>query len=163
MQKYEQLPNEAVRVYANRLTANWRRAGWNLITQEVVLYDMAPTVLWYPLKRKVRPWIYSGRDRFDTLDQLFDCAVALEFKLDDKKPGGQQQQRHTGESQNGGNKKRNFRPSISEPAENTSRNSNTSGNSNNSATGNSKSDKSNKSSGGSRANISPAPWLTIEI
>jgi len=32
MQEYQQLPNEAVRVYANRLKANWRRAGWNLIT-----------------------------------------------------------------------------------------------------------------------------------
>jgi len=32
MQEYQQLSNEAVRVYANRLKANWRRAGWNLMT-----------------------------------------------------------------------------------------------------------------------------------
>jgi hypothetical protein len=41
MQEYQQLPNEAVRVCANRLKANWRRAGWNQITQKVVLYDIA--------------------------------------------------------------------------------------------------------------------------
>jgi len=164
MQEYEQLPNEAVRVYANRLKANWRRAGWNLITHEVVLYDMAWAGLRHALKTKVRPWISSNKDRFDTLDQLFDCAAASEFKPDDKKPGGQrQQQRQTGESQKGGDKKRNFRPSISEPTENTSGNSNTSNHSNNSGTGNSKSGKSNKSSGGSRANLSPAPWLSKEI
>jgi len=125
---------------------------------------MAWAGLRHALKTKVRPWISSGKERFDTLDQLFDCAAASEFKPDDKKPGGQQQQqRLTGESQKGGNKKRNFRPSISEPTENTSGNSNTYGNSNNSGTGNSKSGKSKKSSGGSRANLSPAPWLSKEI
>jgi hypothetical protein len=120
MQKYQQLPNEAVRVYANCLKANWRRAGWNLITHKLVLYDMAWTGRRHALKMKVRPWISSGKDRFDTLDQLFDCALASEFKPDDKKPGGQQLQRPTVESQKGGDKKRNIRPSISEPGENTS-------------------------------------------
>jgi hypothetical protein len=114
---------------------------------EVVLYDMAWASLRHALKTKVRPWISSGKDRFNTLDQLFDCAAASEFKPDDKKPGGQQQQRQAGESQKGGDKKRNFRPSISEPAENTPGDSNNSNN-----TGNSKSVKSNKPSGGSRAN-----------
>jgi hypothetical protein len=164
MQEYQQLPNKAVRVYANRLKANWRRAGWNLITHEVVLYDMAWAGLRHALKTKVRPWISSGKDRFDTLDQVINCAAASEFKPDNKKPGGQQQQqRQTGESLKGGDKKRNFRPSISEPMENNSGNSNTSGNSNNSGTGNIKSGKSNSSSGGSRANLSPAPWLSKEI
>jgi hypothetical protein len=93
MQEYQQLPNEAVRVYANRLNANWRRPRWNLITHEVVLYDMVWAGLQHALKTKVRPWISSGKDRFDTLDQLFNCATASEFKQDDKKPGGQQQQR----------------------------------------------------------------------
>jgi hypothetical protein len=47
-----------------------------------------------------------------------------------KKPGGQRkQQRQLGESQNGGDMKCNFRPFISEPAENTSGNSNNSNNS----------------------------------
>jgi len=50
------------------------------------------------------------------------------------------------EYQQGGDKKHNFPPSISAPAENTS------GNSNNSGTGNSKFVKSNKPSGGSLAN-----------
>jgi hypothetical protein len=116
---------------------------------EVVLYDMAWVGLRHALKTKVRPRISTGKDRFDTLDQLFDCAAASEFKLDDKKPGGQQQQSQYGESQISGDKKRNFRPSISEPAESISANSN---NSNNPDTGNSKSVRSNMPSGGSRAN-----------
>jgi len=108
---------------------------------------------------KVRPWISSGKDRFDTLDQLFHCAAALEFTPDYTKPGGQQpqQQRQARESQKGGDKKRKFRPSISKPAQNTS------GNSNNSNTGNSKSGKSNKSSGGSSASLTPAPWLSKKV
>jgi hypothetical protein len=88
MQEYKQLPNEAVRVYANRLKANRRRAGWNEMTHEVVLYNMAWVGLLHAFKTKVRPSISSGKDRFDTLDQLFDCEAALEFKLDDKQPGG---------------------------------------------------------------------------
>jgi len=145
MQEYQQLQNESVRVYVNCLKAYSRRACWSLITHEVVLYDMAWAGLRHVLKTKVRPWISSGKDRFNTLDQLFDCAAASEFKPDDKMPGGQQQQRQAGVSQKGGDKKGNFRPSISEPAESTP------GNSNN--TGNSKSGKSNKPSGGSRANL----------
>jgi len=48
---------------------------------------MAWAGLRHALKTKVRPWIPSGKERFDTLDQLFDCAAASEFKPDDKKPG----------------------------------------------------------------------------
>jgi len=156
MQEYQQLPNESVQIYANLLKASWRRASWSQIMHEVVLYDMEWVCGRHPLKMKVRPWISTGKDRFDTLDQLFDCAAASEFKPDDKKPGGQQQQpRQAGESPKGGDKKSNFRPSISEPAEYTSGNSNNSG-------GNSKSGKSNKSSGGSRASLSQAPWLSKE-
>jgi hypothetical protein len=87
MQEYQQLPNESVRVYANHLNANWRRADWNLIMHEVVLYDMAWAGLRHPLMTKFRPWISSGKDRFDSLDQLFDCAAALQFEPADKKPG----------------------------------------------------------------------------
>ena len=77
-----------------------------------------------------------------------------------KKLGGQQQQRKAGESQKGGDKKRNFRPSISEPAENNSGNSN---HSKNPDSVNSKSVKSNKHSGGSPAYSSPGPWLSKEV
>jgi hypothetical protein len=87
MQEYQQLRNESVRIYANRLKGSWKRAGWSLITQEVVLYDMAWAGLRHALKMKVRPWISSGKNRFHTLDQLLDCAAASEFKTDDKKPG----------------------------------------------------------------------------
>jgi len=55
MQEYQQLSNEAVRVYTNCLKANWRRAGWNLIMHEVVLYDMAWAGLRHALETKVRP------------------------------------------------------------------------------------------------------------
>jgi hypothetical protein len=109
MLEYEQLPNESVRVYANRLITNCWRAGWNLIMHEVVLYNMAWAGLRHALKIKLRPWISSGKDRFDTLDQLFDSAAASEFKPDDKTPRGQQQQQsHVGEPQKCGEKKRNF-------------------------------------------------------
>jgi len=37
MQEYHQFSNKSVRVYTNRMRANWRRAGWNLITHNVVL------------------------------------------------------------------------------------------------------------------------------
>jgi hypothetical protein len=125
---------------------------------------MAWARLWHALKNKVRPWISRGKDRFNRLDQVFECAAASEFKPDDKKPRSQhQQQCRTGESQNGGDKQRNFRPSIFEPTQNTSGNANTSCNSNNSGTGNSKSGKFNKASGGSPANISTAPGLSKEI
>jgi hypothetical protein len=93
----------------------------------------------HALKTIVRRLISSGEDSVDTLDQIFDCAAASEFKLDDKKPGGQQQQWQTGEAQERGDKKHNFRPSISEPTGNTCGNSNTSGNFNNYVTSHSKS------------------------
>jgi hypothetical protein len=88
MQEYQQLPNESVRVYTNRLKANWRRPGANLITHKVVQYYLALVGLWQAHKTKVRPWISSGQGRFDSLDQLFDCLAASEFKPDDKKAGG---------------------------------------------------------------------------
>jgi hypothetical protein len=88
---------------------------------------MAWAGLPHPLETKVTPWICSGKDRFDTLNQLFDWAVAWEFKPVDKKPGEQQQQqRQAVEPQTDGDKTRNIRPSISETVENTPINSNNS-------------------------------------
>jgi hypothetical protein len=55
MHEYQQLPNEVIRVYANRLNATWRRAGWNQIMHEVVPYDMAWAGLRHKLETKVRP------------------------------------------------------------------------------------------------------------
>jgi hypothetical protein len=163
MQEYQQLPNAAVRVNANRLRANWRTAGWNLITHKGVLYDMPWAGLRHTLTTKVRPPISSGKDRFDRPDHLFDCTAASAFQPDDKKPGRQQQQWQTGESQKDGEKKRNFRPSTLELVENTSGTLNPSSNSNNSGAGNSQSGKSNKSSGGSCANLSLARCFSKEI
>jgi len=95
MQEYQQLPHESVQVYANLFKADWRRAGWSLIIHEEGQYDMEWVVLRHALQIKLRRWLPMCNDRFDTLDQLFDCAAASEFKLDNKKPGGQQQQRQT--------------------------------------------------------------------
>jgi len=47
-QQYQQLPNELVPVYANRLKANWGCTGENLITHKVVQYDMARVGLRHP-------------------------------------------------------------------------------------------------------------------
>jgi hypothetical protein len=83
MHEYQQLSNESVKVYANRMKANWRRAGWNLITHDVVLYDMAWSGLRHALKTKVRPWIPKDKDRFETLDELFHCSAASESKREE--------------------------------------------------------------------------------
>jgi hypothetical protein len=72
--------------------------------------------------------ISSGNKWFDRLNQLFECAVVSEFKPDNLKPAGQQQQQQqAGDFQTLGDKKGSFRPCISEPVENTVANSNVSG------------------------------------
>jgi len=92
IQEYQQLPNESVQIYTNRLKANWRTAGRNLISQKVFLYDMAWAGLLHVLKTKGRPSISSGKIIFDKLNPLLDCAAASVFKPDEKTPGAQQQQ-----------------------------------------------------------------------
>ena len=119
---------------------------------------MALEGLHHTLKTKVRSWISSRKDRFDTLEQLFNCAVASQVKPDNKTPWGQHLQWLAWESQKGGNKKCNFRPSISQPAENTSSNSN-----NYNSTSNSKLGKSCKPSGGSCGSLSSVPWLSKKV
>jgi len=158
MQEYQQLSNESVRVYANRVKANGRRAGLNLITHDVVLYDMAWLGLRHALKTKVRPWIPKDKNHFETLDELFDCAAASESKLEEKKPGGQQQQqqqRHPNELQKGGGKKRKFRPSISEPVEtpHTTPKRPKGG----------KKDKGKRNVSFNHNNLPPAPWVATEV
>jgi len=103
MQEYEQLPNKSVRIYPNRLKVHLRRVSWSLITQELVLYNLVSAELRHALKTQVRHWISSGKNRFNRLDQRFDCATGSEYKPDDKEPGGHQQQQ--GQA---GVKKRNF-------------------------------------------------------
>jgi hypothetical protein len=86
MLEYQLLPNQSVRIYANCLKGNWRRAGGNLITHEVIVCDIAWVGLPHTLKMKVSPWISSSNDRFNTIDQLFDCAAASVFQPDIKMP-----------------------------------------------------------------------------
>jgi hypothetical protein len=80
MQEYQQLPHKVVRDDANRLQANWRQAGWNQITHELVLHEMAFVGPLHMLETKVRLWIFSRKDRLDTLDQLCICVASSQFK-----------------------------------------------------------------------------------
>jgi len=116
---------------------------------KVVLYDMAWAGLRQVLTTKSQMLDPHRQRQVRHTRPTLRLCVALGVQTGRQKPGGQQQQSQYRESQKCGDKKRNLRPSISEPAECTSTNSN---NSNNPGTGNSKSVKSNKPSGGSRAN-----------
>jgi hypothetical protein len=157
MQEYQQISNESVRVYADQMKANWRRAGWNQIMHDVVLYNMAWSGLRHAVKTKVRAWIQKDNDLSERLDELFDCAAALESKPEEKQRGGQQQQqqRHPDESHMGGIKKREFKPAIAEPV----------------ATpqvtperpkGDNK-DKGNLNVSFNHNNLPPAPWVATEV
>ena len=53
MQDYQQLSNGSVRVYANLMKANCRRAGWNQSTHDDVLHDIARSGLRHVLKKKL--------------------------------------------------------------------------------------------------------------
>jgi len=72
-----QLPQELVGAYANRVKANWRQAGWDLKEHEEVLYNIPWAGLRNYLKNKVGPMM-PAYGRFDTLNQFFDEAAALE-------------------------------------------------------------------------------------
>jgi len=92
MQGYTQLQPESVRAYANRLKANWRQAGWNPQKHKEVLYDIAWAGLRLCLKNKVGP-MWPACRRFDTLDDFFHMAAALQVThVENKKPQQQQQQ-----------------------------------------------------------------------
>jgi len=125
-----------------------------------VQFDIPRAGLCHTLTAKVRPWISSGKDRFDTLDQLNNFEAASEFILDNENSGGHHQQCQSDESQKGGEKKHNFQPSISNPVENTACISN---HCKCSDIGNSKSGKSNTPCGGSSANLPLALWLSMEV
>jgi hypothetical protein len=124
MQGYIQLPQESVRAYADRLKANWRQAGWNLLKYKEVLYDIAWAGLRNSLKNKVGQ-MTPACGRFDTLDEFLDKAAASEVThVENKKPQQQPQQQQqqqqkqpTDSSSKGG--KQGYQPSISEPADTT--------------------------------------------
>jgi len=137
-------PKEGVRAYANRLGRNWREADWDEQIYHKMLYGM----VWSGLKEYLLPNIKPFTDkseRFNIIDEFSDRAADVESP---PKADKQHQQQHQ-QKQPGDSKKRNFRPSISEPTETTQINPGNSGH-------------LNKSRGGNRANLSPAPWLTKE-
>jgi len=84
------------------------RAGWTQITCKVVLYDLALAGLRHALQMIITPWISTGNNKSEKVDQLLDCAGSSQFKPNDKMPGGQYQKRQAGEFQKGGDKKHNF-------------------------------------------------------
>jgi hypothetical protein len=144
MTHFLQGANEPVRVYANRIKADWRAAGW-LPQDNKNLYDIAWSGPRPPLQSKIKP-LTPKNGIFDSMEELVDRAADSEVKPDGKKPQPQQpqqQQKQSGESssQQGG-KKRNFQPSISELAEAPKPDK-------------SKSDKDDKRT--------PAPWVSPEL
>ena len=143
MTEFLQRANEPVRVYANGIKANWRAAGW-LPQEDKNLHQIAWSGLRPGLKSKINLLTPKTR-RFDSMEELFDRAADSEVKQDGKKPQPQQpeqQQRQLRESSQQGGKKRNFRPSIFEPAEAPKPDK-------------SKSDKDDKRT--------PAPWVSPEL
>jgi len=107
-----------VGVYANQIKANWRAAGW-LPRHHENLYEIAWCRLRPGLEFNMKQLTLKN-GRFDTMEEVFDCAADSEVKPDSKKPQPQQpqqQQKQSGESCQQGGKKCNFRPSISEPAD----------------------------------------------
>jgi hypothetical protein len=153
------LSQELVRVYANCLNAIWRQAGLNLQMHEEVLYDIAWAGLPQSHKNQVGPMMPTC-GRFDTLDEFFDKATALEVThVDNKQPLQQQQQQQqqqqkqpTDWSSKGG--KFGYRPSISKPA-------NTTGGSKSSQLGSNGHGKSG--GGGQSSGLPPAPWVSTDI
>jgi len=77
MQEYIQHAQESVRAYANHVKGNCGQAGWNQQRHEEVLYNIARAGLRNSLKDKVGPRMPAA-GRFDTLDEIFDNAVASE-------------------------------------------------------------------------------------
>jgi len=107
-----------VRVYANRIKANWIAAGW-LPQDNKNLYEITWSGLRLGLKFKIKP-LNPRNGKFDSMKELFDRAADSEVKPDSKTPQQQQphqQQKQSGESSQQGSRKYNFRPSISELAE----------------------------------------------
>jgi hypothetical protein len=76
--------NQPVRVYANRIKANWRAAGW-LLQENKNLYEIAWSGLRPGLKSKIKP-LTPKNGRFDSMEELFDRAADSEVKPDGKKP-----------------------------------------------------------------------------
>jgi hypothetical protein len=91
--------NEPVRVYANRIKANWRAAGF-LPQDNKNLYEIAWRGL-RPGRRSKIKLLTSKNGRVDSMAELFDRGADSEVHPDGKKPQPQQpqqQQRQSGES-----------------------------------------------------------------
>jgi len=91
MQGFILLPQELVTAHANHLKANWRQGGWNLQKHEDVLFDITWAGLRNSRKNKVGP-MTTTCGRLDTLDEVFDKAVASE--VTDVENMNPQQQQH---------------------------------------------------------------------
>jgi hypothetical protein len=114
-----------IRIYANRLKANWILAGWNRQKHKEILYDIGWAGLHNSLKTKNGP-ITPTCARFDFFDEFFDKAAASEVSHVEKKNPQQQQHQQqqqpqqkqpTDSASKGG--KRSYPPSISKPSNTT--------------------------------------------
>jgi len=76
--------NEPVRVYANRIKAKWRTAGW-LPQDNMNLYEIACSGLQPGLKSKIKP-LTPKNGWSDSMQDLFDRAAHSEVKPDGQKP-----------------------------------------------------------------------------
>lgn len=81
IKEVEQGADEPVRIWAQRITANWREAGWKdtgvADDRADILYDLA----WLGLRPYLRARIYPLVDetgRFSSVEELFDKAAAAE-------------------------------------------------------------------------------------
>jgi hypothetical protein len=111
--------NELVRVYANRIKANWRAAGW-LLQDNKNLDEITSSGLRPGLKSKHQP-LTPKPGRFNSMEELFNRAADSEVKRHGNKPQLRQPQQHARQSGQSsseqGGKRCNFQQSISEPAE----------------------------------------------
>ena len=160
IQGYPQHPQESVRAYENRLKANWRQVVWNLQKHEEVVYDIAWAGLRFSLKNKVAQMTPTC-SRFDTLDEVFDKAAASEVAHVEYKKTPQQEQRQPQQQQrtqptdsSSIARKRGYRPSITEPADTTSRGQSGQSGSNGHGT---------SGGGGQSSGLPSVPWVSMEI
>jgi len=83
MSDFLEAANELVRVYANRIPANGRAAGW-LPQDKKNLYEIAWSGLWPGLKFKFKP-LTPINGRFDSIEELFERGADSEVKPDGNK------------------------------------------------------------------------------
>jgi len=73
--------NKNLRAYANRLRRNWREAEWDKVQFPLMVYNMVWAGLKADLLPKLKPFTKANW-KFNTIDELFDCAADVETELE---------------------------------------------------------------------------------